>query len=562
MFLAKLKIGIRLQLIVASALIGIGVVAALTLNSLHSNLMNDRKDKTEDLVNAAFGIIEHFAAREKAGELPREAAQTAAKKALKDLRYDGDNYFWLQHYDLTAIMHPIKPELEGQSLAGAKDAAGNPFYAEMQSIVTTKGAGFVNYVWQKPGEKEPSPKVSYVKGYAPWKWFVASGIYVDDVDAIFYDIALVIGGVVLLIALVVGGGSLVIARGITGPIGGIARDMLKIADGDKSVAVKNTELKNEIGDLSRAMKTFLEKTIEMDRMREAQEEQERKAAAERKALLNQMASDFEASVGTVVSQVASASSQMNGSAAAMSAAAEETSRQSTAVAAASEQASTNVQTVATAADELTASISEIGRQIAQASSIAGGAVRQAEDANDKVQSLSQAAQKIGEVVSLINDIASQTNLLALNATIEAARAGEAGKGFAVVASEVKNLATQTAKATGDIAAQIDGVQASTREAVEAIAAITRTVGDIDKISSAIAAAVEEQSAATQEIARNIEQAAVGTTEVNNNITGVSKAANDTGSAAVQIRAAATSLAEQSEALRDEVNKFLTTVRAA
>jgi methyl-accepting chemotaxis protein len=557
-----MRIGTRLQVIVAAAVIGIALVAGYGLQTLKANLLEDRKVKTQHLVEAAFGIVEHFAARERDGQMSREEAQAFAKSALKALRYGEGEYFFINDYELTAVVHPVQEQLVGKSVAALKDADGKLFQQEMRRVATTAGQGFVEYVWPRPGEKEPSPKITYVKGFGRWQWILGTGIYVDDVDAIFWEIALVMGGVVLLVAAAVGGGSLVIARGIVRPIGDIAGDMLKIAGGDKSVKVANTDMPNEIGDLSRAMGTFLEKTVEMERMREAQELRDRSTASERKAMLARMATEFEASVGSVVSQVAAASTQMNGSAASMSAAAEETSRQSTAVAAASEQASTNVQTVATAADELTASIGEIGRQIAQASGIAGGAVRQAEDVNAKVRGLSEAAQKIGEVVKLINDIANQTNLLALNATIEAARAGDAGKGFAVVASEVKNLATQTARATGEIAAQIDGVQTSTREAVDAIAGITRTVGEIDRISSAVAAAVEQQSAATQEIARNVEQAATGTHEVNANIGGVMRAANDTGAAATQIRSAANSLSEQSQALRAEVGKFLAMVRAA
>ena len=274
-----------------------------------------------------------------------------------------------------------------------------------------------------------------------------------------------------------------------------------------------------------------------------------------------LADNFEANVKGIVESVSSSATEMQGSAQSMSSTAEETSRQSTAVAAASEEASTNVQTVASAAEELSNSVEEVGRQVGQSNKIAQNAVEEAQRTNDKVQGLAEAAQKIGEVVNLINDIASQTNLLALNATIEAARAGEAGKGFAVVASEVKSLANQTAKATEEIAAQIGAIQAATTDAVSAIQGIGSTIGEISEISTAIATAVEQQSAATKEIAANVQQAAAGTQEVSENISGVTQAASETGEAAGQVLGAAQELSKQSEALREQVDSFLIEVRA-
>ena len=227
---------------------------------------------------------------------------------------------------------------------------------------------------------------------------------------------------------------------------------------------------------------------------------------------------------------------MHSSAEAMTSTAEEASRQSTAVAAASEQASTNVQTVAAASEELSASIVEISRQVAQSASIAGRAVDEAAATNKSVQGLAEAAQKIGDVVKLINDIAGQTNLLALNATIEAARAGEAGKGFAVVASEVKSLANQTAKATEDIASQVDAIQSATNTPSRRSRASAKTIGEINEIATTIASAVEEQGAATKEISRNVQQAAPGTNDVSSNIAGVTQAAGETGQSAGQVLA--------------------------
>ncbi len=353
-----------------------------------------------------------------------------------------------------------------------------------------------------------------------------------------------------------------IGRGISRPINEMTGAMKRLAGGDLEVEVPARGRQDEIGEMAGAVQVFKENAVEKVQLEAEQEEREKRAEAEKRQAMLKMADAFETSVGQVVEQVSSASTEMQASSEAMNATAEDTTRQAAAVAAASEQASANVETVASAAEELSSSITEIGRQVMHASEVARAAVEEAEETNVRIQGLAEAAQKIGDVVALITDIADQTNLLALNATIEAARAGDAGKGFAVVASEVKNLANQTAKATEEIGAQIAAIQASTQLAVEAIAGIGKTIAEIDEVNSGIASAVEEQGAATQEIARNVEQAAAGTQEVSSNITGVSQAANETGEAARQIRSAAGELSQQSERLRVEVAKFLSGVRSA
>ena len=376
-------------------------------------------------------------------------------------------------------------------------------------------------------------------------------------DALGWISGMVAVGILLAIAL-----GVLISRSITAPLNQIKAAMQTLAAGDTSVEVPADGRRDEIGEMAATVAVFKENAIAKSRLEAEQKEKDRRAEAEKRAAMENMAGRFEMSVGEVVERVSSAAAEMRSSSEAMSATAEETTRQASAVAAASEQASANVQTVASAAEELSSSISEIGRQVTKASQIASAAVTEAEQTNVKVQGLAAAANKIGEVVALITDIAEQTNLLALNATIEAARAGDAGKGFAVVASEVKNLANQTAKATDEIGAQIAGIQTATREAVAAIAEITKTISKINEVNSGVASAVEEQGAATQEIARNVEQAAAGTQEVSSNIGGVSAAANDTGAAAEQIQAAAGELSQQSEKLRAEVDRFLADVRAA
>ncbi len=373
-------------------------------------------------------------------------------------------------------------------------------------------------------------------------------------------IYVMIGATVL--ALIVAIASLLmITSTVVAPIGQLTDTMSKVAEGNLSLTVGGTDRGDEVGAAARTLEFFKNKLIESRDLTAAQEA-ERKAKEARAEKIAARTKQFDNVVRLSLNTVSAASKQMEGSAASMQAAAEETNVQSSAVAAASEQASANVQTVAAATEELAGSIKEIGRQVTQSSEVTAKAVEEANRAKDLVRGLDEAAQKIGKVVALITDIAEQTNLLALNATIEAARAGEAGKGFAVVASEVKSLANQTAKATEEISNQISGVQGATKSSVTAIEAIFETIGQINQISTTIAAAIEEQTAATGEISRNVEQAAVGTKEVSTNIVGVTQAAGETGQVSLQVLEAAKSLNSQSDSLRTEVDGFLKDIQEA
>ncbi len=282
----------------------------------------------------------------------------------------------------------------------------------------------------------------------------------------------------------------------------------------------------------------------------------------RRTQVRQMADRFEASVASVVSAVAEKAHDLETTAQTMSATAQQTSSQSTTVAAAAEEATANVAIVAASADQMGKSVSEIAQQVSHSTAIAAQAVERAQATHDTVDRMSRSAEKIGEVVKLISEIAGQTNLLALNATIESARAGEAGRGFAVVASEVKNLATQTARATEDISSQIQEIQSISRDSVTAIAEIQRTIDEMNAVSVAINASVEQQSAATQEIARNTNEAANGAQDVSRNISDVLYGAQQTGEASKNVVSAAQELGRQSVTLQQEVQTFLTSVRAS
>jgi methyl-accepting chemotaxis protein len=356
--------------------------------------------------------------------------------------------------------------------------------------------------------------------------------------------------------------ALLFGRSLSRPVVALTGMMNRLSGGDTDVAIPGRGRGDEVGTMAKAVEVFRQSMIEADRLRAEQAAAEQRAASQRRADMHKVADEFEAAVGEIVRTVSAAATELEASATAMNRTAETTQHLTTVVAAAAEEASANVQSVAGASEELTSSVSEIGRQVQRSTGIAGEAVRQAGTMDGRITDLSKAAERIGDVVNLITSIADQTNLLALNATIEAARAGEAGKGFAVVAQEVKQLASQTAKATNEIGAQIAGMQSATQDSVSAIKEISGTIGRISEIASTIAAAVEEQGAATQEIARNIQQASRGTTAVASNIVEVRKGASESGSASTQMLSSARALASDSHRLKLEMEKFLHTVRAA
>jgi len=353
----------------------------------------------------------------------------------------------------------------------------------------------------------------------------------------------------------------VLAKGITGPIAHITSSMSRLATGDTSITVEGLNLQTEEGEMARAVEVFRNNHLAAEKLA-AEQATEQEAKERRRQAIEHLTAAFRQEVSGALAAVGDATRLLDNSANSLGSSAQSMEGHAAAVAAAAEEASINVETVAGAAEELAASINEISRQVATSAQVSHEAVAEAERTNALVHGLADAARNIGEVVTMIGDIAGQTNLLALNATIEAARAGEAGKGFAVVANEVKNLATQTARATSQITEQVGAVQSATDQAVSAIQGIGAIIERINQVSSAIATAVEQQDATTRDIARNVSEAAEGTREVSRHVTDVTSEAGETGKTATDVLGAVQALGRQSDSLNTSVQRFLAGVERA
>jgi len=559
---ARMTVGRKIYALICLSFVGLLGITFLGSRELASSLIQQKQIELQHLGEVALGIVKEEHAAAQKGDVSAADAQKRAMARVAALRYGSNDYYWINDMHPKMVMHPIKPEMNGNDLSAYKDPNGKLLFVDFVDTVRKSGAGFVPYEWPKPGFEKPQPKLSYVVGFAPWNWVIGTGVYIDDVNAQTWAStrrSLIAAGLILLFALAV---SILVARSITGPLRHMTVAMNDLASGNLAVEVPGVGRGDEVGEMAKAVEIFKGNAVARQALEAEQREAATRAASGRKADMNKMANDFEAAVGLIVEAVSSASSQLEVSAGTLTTTAERAQQLTATVAAASEEASSNVQSVASATEEMASSVNEISRQVQASARMAVDAVGQARVTNDRVSELSKAATRIGDVVELINTIAGQTNLLALNATIEAARAGEAGRGFAVVASEVKALAEQTAKATGEIGQQISGIQAATQESVNAIQAISGTIEKLSEISSTIAAAVEEQGAATQEISRNVQQASMGTQQVSANITDVQRGASETGSASSQVLSAAQSLSGDSSRLKLEVGKFLNSVRAA
>jgi methyl-accepting chemotaxis protein len=452
------------------------------------------------------------------------------KTRLVEKSHNEVRQFW------TAIQDGLLPALARGDAAAAAKA-----YADIQARYAAHRA-IIDDIVKQTTEQNAATEVAATSRVSTFTWLL--------------------WGVSAAVFLVIGAGLAGVALGVIRPIAQMTDVMKALAGGNLQVAIPALNRGDEVGAMARAVQVFQENALRVRSMESDQAGLKQRAESERKAAMQQMADGFDTAIGKIIQTFSSASSELEASAGQLTKTAEVTQMLSATVASASEQSSANVQSAAAAAEEMSSSVMEISRQVQDSHKISREAVMQVEQTNVRIAHLAQSAGRIGEVVKMISAVAEQTNLLALNATIEAARAGEAGRGFAVVASEVKALAAQTAKATEEISEQIGQMQSATNLSVSAIQEIGGTIGRIAEISEAIAAAVEEQGAATQEISRSVQQAAAGAAQVAGSITDVNHGASDTGTASTHVHELARSLIGQSNHLKGEVDRFLATVRAA
>jgi methyl-accepting chemotaxis protein len=547
-----------IPLVAVLALIGVGAVAIQTVGSV---MLEEREARARVIVEAAQAIIDDLAQRAAKGEMTVEVAQKIARDAVRAIRFDGAEYAFLLDERATVLAH-FNPKLEGQNLWETQDKAGTYYTRDLVKKALAGDGGYVSLYFPKPGTTEPVAKINYGKKANNWGWVVASGIFVDSVEAAAAQSRIRMIAAVGLLALVTLGLTFWIGRSLSRPILRMSEVTNRIAAGELTIEVPDSDRADEVGTLAKAIDVLRQRSAEAARLVAEEERMKGRAAEERHAAMVKLADAFEASVKHAVDGISSSATGMEASANSMSSVAATSDSQTVAAAAAAEQTSVNVGTVASATEQLSASIQEIGRQVTHSTEIAAGAVTEAERANGVMSGLAESAKSVGEVVKLINDIAQQTNLLALNATIEAARAGDAGRGFAVVASEVKSLATQTAKATEDIQTKVAEIQSMTGTAVSAIVTIGGTVSRMNEITASIAAAVEEQGAATRDIAGNVQQAAGGAQQVSHNVAAAQRAVSETKTVATSVLDSAGSVTREAGRLRNEVERFLADVRAA
>jgi methyl-accepting chemotaxis protein len=559
--LTNLTITPKLGILVGVAMLGLCVAGLLAGYLMQREMLNARIDQTKAIVEIGLNLAAGLKKQVDAGEMTKEAALKELSRRANSMTYDkGSGYLFGTSYEGITILAP-DPKMIG---ANRMDVVtnGRKLSHELLNGVKANGSILLTYEYMKPGEEKPIRKIGYAAAVPGFDMYLGTGAYLDDIDAKLRPIAWLLGFAILGIAVISGSIAWLIGRSISKPLGQLGARMQGLAEGKLDGEIPGIGRGDEIGAMAATVQIFKDNAVRIRGLEQQEAETQARAAAERRAAMESIATDFERSVTGIVRSVSTAAAGMQTTAQSMTATASDASARAATVGAASESSSNNVGTVASAAEELSSSVNEISRQVARSSEIASKAVNDAERTNATVGALSTGAEKIGEVVKLIHSIAAQTNLLALNATIEAARAGESGKGFAVVASEVKALANQTAKATEEISSQVAAMQASTTEAVASIGSITTTISQMSEITNSISTSIDQQGDATREIARNIQSVAAGSNEISSHIGGVTTAAAATGKAASEVLANARELDTQSGMLRSAVAEFLSKVRAA
>jgi methyl-accepting chemotaxis protein len=530
-------------------------------------IMAEKKAMLTNIVDTVYEIVQHNYAA--AGGSSEADLKAETLKTINSLRYgqDGSDYFYtVDTVSRTMLQHP-KESLVGKPDTFFKDPDGKQQIVAQVDIAQQKGAGFDEYKWAKLGEKEPQPKLTYVKHFNEWHMAIATGIYTDDIDKaiavkkeeisaairaqIYWQGGVIIGLILLSIALTYP----IVSLGIVKPIRTIIAMLKDIAEGEGDLTKRIVDNSgDETEEMASWFNQFVQKVQDII-----------KDVAENAGTLYSSSQSLTA----ISKQMATNAAHTSDTANSVSAASEEMSANMHSVAAAMEEASTNVSMVAAATEEMSSTINEIAENTEKARDITASAVTKTNSASSQVGELGRAAREIGNVVETITEISSQVDLLALNATIEAARAGDAGKGFAVVAGEIKELARQTAEASGEIKKRVEGIQTNTTGTVNEINDVSEVVNEINAIVATIASAVEEQSATTREIVSNVSQASVGLSEVNENvaqssqvsseiardISDVTAASNDISNSCREVNTSSEELAGLAEKLNQMVNKF-------
>lgn len=590
--LNKLKITYRLALMVCFILAVFTFLSIYIADMTYSYMIENRKFSVKTLTETAISLIKNYDNMAKSGVISVTEAKQRAISDISAIRYNNNNYFWIYNLDGRLIMHPYYKDDIGHNVLAMKDDKGVRIYTEFINQIKNNNGGYTKYVGKLPNLETRANKIAYSEGYAPWNWGISTGIYVDEVNSLYFKklnemafIGIIISMFVFLILYIIG-------RSISRPINDISDKMIAIADGNLFIKIKNDNDKTEIGILAKALKVFQKNAIEKLRIEKEKEvlrkneeslriEQERlKAEKEQEAKINllmkekekkeaelknkqamlAMADNFDYNIGGIVNALTSAVNKMKNHAVSLSETAKQVSNKSSSGSKATEDSAMNVQTVAAAATELSDSIVEISKQITESTNIALDISKKVSTTSKTMDKMIDATNQINDSILLIREISTQTNLLALNATIESAHAGEAGKGFAVVAGEVKTLATKTNKATEDIAEKIKLIKEITNEASLEIQTINKTINQINSIIVTISAAVEEQGYATKEISRNINEVASGTEIASKSIVCVNKSIQETSKNVEEVTGSINDLSKQGDFLKNEVMKFLERVR--